>query len=230
MNATNNFRQDLNDAARSYDQAKHPFVDKWAAGELSRAALAGQITETWHWINRLIPEALLNIASRAPTEVIDMEMENYQEEMDPANPHPELIVRFAEACGVSRNALLEGRGLPTTEAWTDWELRVSREQPWIAAMAAVHVGSEAQEPRVISRVLPALRKSYKFSEHELEFFWVHGEADIEHGGRATDMLLKYCDTAEKRDMALHWVKESCRMKYLFWNGIHLHYNVGFTLA
>ncbi len=229
MSNTREFRQELQQVVTAFDQSRHPLIDKWAAGEVKHETIAGAISEIWHWISHLIPEALFNIASKAPADVIDMEMENYQDELDPANPHPELILRFAEACGVKRAELIAGRGLPTTEAWRDWELEVTRQQPWIAGCAAVHISSEAQEPRLINRILPALRETYHFSEHDLEFWWLHSGADIEHGGRAFDILARHCDTREKQEMALHWAREGARRKYFFWDGINLQYEIGYPL-
>jgi pyrroloquinoline-quinone synthase len=223
------FRKDLQAAIDVRHQANHPIVAKWQAGEVKRETVAGTITEIWYWISKLIPEALFSIAANAPQEVQELEMENYAEELDPSNPHPQLILRFAKACGIPEEQLAKGRGLPTTEAWLNWELQTARFQPWIAAVSGLHVASEAQEPQLITKLLPALRNQWKFSEHDLEFWWLHAEADIEHGGRAVDILAKYCKTREQQEMAIHWAGEGARMKWLFWDGIYLHYEMGYKL-
>ena len=131
------FRSRLNTAIGRRHQANHPFIDKFARGEVKPEAVAGTITEIWYWISKLIPEALFSIAANGPQEVVEMEMENYGEELDPTNPHPALIQRFAKACGVSAEQLAAGRGLPTTEAWLRWSLNTCRTEHWIAAVAAV---------------------------------------------------------------------------------------------
>jgi pyrroloquinoline-quinone synthase len=223
------FRKALQAVIDKRHQANHPIVEKWARGEVKRETVAGAITEIWYWINPLIPEALFNIAARAPKEVAEMELEAYAEELDPSNPHPALIQRFAKACGISEQQLTAGRGLPTTEAWLNWELAVTREQPWIAAVAAVHVASEAQEPALFNKLLPALRQHWNFSEHDLEFWWLHATADVEHGGKAIDILAKYCQTRAQQDLAIYWAGEGARMKWLFWDGIYLHYEMGYKL-
>ena len=223
------FRSQLNTAIGRRHQANHPFIDKFARGEVKPEAVAGTITEIWYWISKLIPEALFSIAANGPQDVVEMEMENYGEELDPTNPHPALIQRFAKACGVSAEQLAAGRGLPTTEAWLRWSLNTCRTEHWIAAVAATHVASEAQEPVLINKILPALRNVYKFSEHDLEFWWLHAEADIEHGGHALNMLAKHCTTKALQDMAIHWASEGARNKWMFWDGINLHYEVGYRL-
>ena len=94
MSSADAFIQELQDAVNERHQANHPLVDKIAAGEAKREAITGAITEHWHWISNLLPEAFYNICSRAPQDVIDMEVENLEEETDPENPHVDLIVRF----------------------------------------------------------------------------------------------------------------------------------------
>ena len=223
------FEKELQAAVDERHQADHPLVARIAAGEAKRETIAGAITEHWHWISNLLPTAFYNICARAPQDVIDMEVENLEEETDPDNPHIDLIVRFAEACGVPRERLEAGRGLPTTESWLAWELATTRNEHWIAGVAGVHISSEAQEPKLFSKVLPALRETYGFSEHDLEFWWLHAEADVEHGGRASQILARHCDTREKQQMAIHWAREGARLKYLFWDGIHIHYEMGYRL-
>lgn len=223
------FRAALQGVVDQRHQANHPLIAKWADGEVSRETIAGVIREHWYWISNLIPGALFNICAKAPDDVVEMEMENYAEEANPENPHVELLLRFCEACGMTREGLAAERGLPTTESWLNWELNLTAQQPWIAGVAGLHIASEAQEPRLFSKVLPALRETYKYSEHDLEYWWLHAEADIEHGGRAFEILVKHCDTPDKQAMALHYASEGARMKYLFWDGINLHYDVGYKL-
>ena len=43
------------------------------------------------------------------------------------------------------------------------------------------------------------------------------------------MLEKHCTTRETRELALHWAREGARMKYMFWDGINLHYEMGYRL-
>src|SRR4051812_44003826 len=117
MHSEVNFRKELQARIDARHQANHPFIDKFAQGEIKKESVSGVITEIHYWISELIPQVLFSIAANAPQDVQEMEMENYSEEMDPTNPHPALILRFAKACGISEEALKKGRGLPTTESW-----------------------------------------------------------------------------------------------------------------
>jgi len=207
----------------------HPFVEKWARGEISHEAIAGAAAQHWHWLDRIVPETFLNIARRAPEDVIEMELNNYREETDPANPHVGLIKRFAGACGLDSEALEAQEPLPTTEALVNWQTRVTNEQDWIAGIATIHIASESQVPILFNKILPALRETYKFSEHDLEYWWLHAEVDVEHGGHAFAMLERHCESREDQERAVHYARQASRMKWLFWDGINLHYDVGYKL-
>ena len=229
MAARSAFHDELQAAVDERHQADHPLIAKWAAGEIGRETVAGAIAEIWYWINGIQPKLFFHVSSGAPDDVIEMQLENYREETDPENPHMALILRFAAACGLSRETLDRGRGLPTTESLVGFQLATARRESWIAGVAASAIASEAQEPALIGKVLPALRGTYGFSEHELEFWWLHGEADIEHGGRAFRVLERHCVTRADKDLAIHWAREGARMKWLFWDGIALHYETGYRL-
>ena len=229
MAQNTDFRARLQSAIEEFPQSQHPIIDKWASGEVKRETIAGAITQIWYWISTIVGRDAFIICSKAPKDVVDRAIENFQEETDPANPHNDLILRFADACGMTREKLDQGRPLPTTQAWVDWSVKVAENEPWFAGIAALNVASEAQEPKLINRVLPALRETYGFSEHELEFWWEHAEADVEHGDRAFQMLERHCTTPEMQDLAVHWARDGARMKYFFWDGINLHYEVGYKL-
>ena len=79
MSAVSNFRDELQSAVDARHQANHPFIDKWADGQVSRDAITGASCEIWHWISNLLPEAFFNICAKSPQDVIDMEMENLEE-------------------------------------------------------------------------------------------------------------------------------------------------------
>jgi pyrroloquinoline quinone (PQQ) biosynthesis protein C len=138
------------------------------------------------------------------------------------------VLRFAEANGADLDAVKRGRGLPTTEAWVAFLTRCAQES-WIAGVAATNIGTESQSPLLYGTVLPALRERYGFDEHVIEHFWLHTEADVEHGGRAFDILERHCTTEELRQTAIHYARESARMRWFYFDGIYLHYELGYKL-
>lgn len=228
MTAISTFRRELEDAVLERHCAHHPMTQKWARGELDRNALMGWAVEHYHWISNTSPSNFYKIAE-APNDVRAAILENYFEERDPKNPHINIVLRFAEANGADLDAVRAGRGLPTTESWVAFQRRVARDEGWIAGVAATNIGTESQSPLLYSTVLPALREQYGFDEHTIEHFWLHVDADTEHGGRAFALLERHCTTRELQERAIHWARESAKMRWFYFDGIYLHYELGYPL-
>jgi len=208
--------------------ANHPLTEKWARGELGRRALMGWAVEHWHWITQM-PAATFYRCAQAPEDVRRAELANRMEEDDPRHSHRDIVLRFAAANGADVQEVKAGRGLPTTEAWASWLVNVARHEHWIASVAANRVGTESQSPLLYSKVLPALRDSYKFREEDIEHFWLHSEVDVEHGDRGFELLEQHCATPELREMAIHFARESAKMRWFYFDGIYLHYEMGYSL-
>lgn len=226
MSAGRNFRKALQDAVLERHCANHPMTEKWARGELSRNCLKGIAVEHWHWISHA-PQWNFPICAKAPRDVIDLQLANWREEADKDRPHLAIILRFAKANGADIEEVMKGRGLPTTRAWVEWLRRVTEEQPWWCAISAGRIGTESQSPLLYGKILKASREIYKYTEEEIEHFWLHAEVDIEHGERAFAILEKHCTTPEMRDQAIHFAREGARMRWFYFDGIYLHYEQGY---
>ena len=226
---TSSFREQLEAAVLRRHCANHPLTKKWVKGELSRNARMGWAVEHYHWVSNVFP-AFFEICVRAPKDAVRAQLENYLEENDDSHPHLDIVLRFAEANGANIAAVKEGRGLPSTESWVRF-LRYASQQPsWIAGAAAMNIGTESQSPMLYGKMLPSLRTIYKYKEPEIEHFWLHVEADEEHGGKVFDLLEKHCTTKELKELALHWAYEGARMRWFYFDGIYMHYEMGYPLA
>ena len=200
MAAISAFRKELEAAILEKHCAHHPMVEKWARGELGRKAMMGWAVEHYHWTHDFMAANFL-ICANAPRDVVELELENFNEEADPERPHVEIVLKFAKANGANINKVRKGQGLPTTRS-----------------------------PMLYSRVLPALRQIYKFDEDSIEHFWLHVEADTEHGDAGFEVLDRHCKTRAQKDMAIHWARESAKMRWFYFDGIYLHYEMGYSLA
>lgn len=207
-------------------------TEKWSKGELSRNALRGWATEQYHWVSNAMP-IFFDICAHddVPKDVVAAQLTNFREESDESHSHLDIMLRFAEANGGNRDEIVHGRGLPTTESWWRYQRLAAKQPSWIAGVA-FNAGTESQSPMLYSKVLPALRRVYKFEERDIEHFWLHIEADGDegHGGTSFDLLDKYCTTPQLQDLALHWIWESARMRWFHFDGIYQHYELGYSLA
>ncbi|MEE2997083.1 MAG: iron-containing redox enzyme family protein [Pseudomonadota bacterium] len=224
-----NFRLALEAAINERHCADHPMWDKLSAGELSRNACMGWAVEHYHWISNMLTEATFQICSKAPPDVIELELENFSEEEDPDDPHMEIVLQFAEANGADIDAVRTSEGLPTTRSWADWLKKIAKEEDWYCGIAAIRIGTESQSPRLYSRVLPSLREIYKYDEDAIKHFWLHSEVDIEHSNRGFELLERHCKTPAMKEMAIHFARESARMRWFYFDGIYLHYEQGYAL-
>jgi pyrroloquinoline quinone (PQQ) biosynthesis protein C len=150
--------------------------------------------------------------------VIELQIENFHDETADERPHLNIVLRFAEANGADIEQVKKGRGLPTTRAWTDWLTKVALHESWIAGIAATRIGTESQSPMLYSKVLPALRGIYKYPEDV-----------IEHGDRGFQALERHCVTRAQQEEAIHFARESARMRWFYFDGIYLHYEQGYKL-
>jgi len=223
------FREQLEAAVLERHCADHPLTCKWAAGKVSRSARMGWAVEHWHWVSKM-GSAFFSICANSPKDVVGFTMANWSEENDEDHSHLDIVLRFAKANGADLRAVKKGRGLPTTESWVRFLLDAAKREPWIIGVAAINIGTESQSPRLYSRMLPSLRKVYKYPEADIEHFWLHVDADEDHGGRAYDALERHCTTRELKELAIHWAYESARMRWLYFDGIYLHYEMGYNLA
>jgi pyrroloquinoline-quinone synthase len=229
MAVTTRFRQELEAAVLERHCANHPMTEKWARGELGQNAMMGWAVEHWHWVSKMGPPTF-HICAKAPRDVIPMELANFHEENDEAHSHLDIVLRFAKANGADVAQVKAGRGLPTTRSWANWLIQVAKEESWIAAVAALRIGTESQSPLLYGKLLPALREVYKFPEEDIEHFWLHVDADEEHGGRAFELLERHCTTRELQEMAIWYAAESARMRWFYFDGIYLHYELGYSLV
>ena len=227
--AKSEFRLELEAAVNERHCADHPMWDKLAAGELGRRACMGWAVEHYHWISTMLREATFGICAKAPGDVIEVELENFREEEDPDEPHMEIVLKFAKANGADLDEVRSGEGLPTTRSWSAWLRHVAKEEPWYCGVAAIRIGTESQSPRLYSKVLPSLRENYRYDEEDIKHFWLHSEVDIEHGDRGFEVLERHCSTREMKDAAIRFARESARMRWFYFDGIHLHYELGYAL-
>jgi len=114
------FRTALEKAIAGKSANKSPFSIAWASGKLSRAHLARWCENHYHYVGPFA-DYLAYIYGRTPdtmTEAKDFLLANMYEEEIGGDRHTDLLIRFGEACGVSRKEVETARQLPTTRALT----------------------------------------------------------------------------------------------------------------
>src|SRR5215470_9315927 len=156
------FRTQLENAVSARHSRMNPFTERWVNGELTRQQLGAWACQHYQYVSQF-PRWCAAVYAECPdSDARDFLLENIVEE-ESGTKHVDLLIRFGEACGVSRKEIESARQLPTTRALTAWCFETSR-QPFHIAAAGLLVGLESQVPGIYKRNLPPLTSKYGFDD------------------------------------------------------------------
>jgi pyrroloquinoline-quinone synthase len=215
------FRQHLEATVNARHSRLNPFSEAWQKGELTRAQLGQWVCQHHQYVGQFSRWCATIYGNCPDPDARDFLLENIVEE-ESGTKHVDLLIRFGEACGISRAQVESARQLPTTRALTAWCYETSR-KPFHVAAAGLLVGLESQVPGIYRRNLPPLRTHYGFTDREVEFFAVHIEADEVHGERGYQIVERHCHTPAQQQEALDAVREATEMRWLYMSGLHRAY-------
>ncbi len=203
----------------------HAFSRAWAAGELSRAQLGEWAIQHFYYIDP-IPQQFAALYARLPDlDARQHLLENLLGEEMPGKPgkrHPDLLRKFARACGVPDERILRaeenGEILPTTRAMRAWIWELAGIRPLGEACAGIMVALEGQLPTLYPKYVDAMRRM-GFSDDDLEFFHVHIEGDTEHAHIGLELTARYSTTPELQSRSIAAVRASAEMRFSMLDGI-----------
>jgi pyrroloquinoline-quinone synthase len=204
----------------------HPFSEAIAAGAYNRAQLGFWATQHYYYINE-IPQQFGHFFCRLPDlDARHLMLENLVgEEMmgQPGKRHPDLMVKFARACGLAadrvRNADQRGEILPTTRAMRAWIYELVAFRHIAEGAAGIMLALEGQTPTLFPKYVKAF-KAMGFKDDDLEFFYVHMEADVEHQKHGFEITYRYCETPELQAKAIAAVASSASQRLAMLDGIY----------
>jgi pyrroloquinoline-quinone synthase len=221
MGSRSAFRDQLEAAVNARHSRLNPFTEEWVKGTLTRVQLGAWAAQHYQYVSQF-PRWCAAIYAECPyADARDFLLENIVEE-EAGTKHVDLLIRFAEACGVSRSTVETTTQLPTTRALTAWCYETAH-RPFTEAAAGLLVGLESQVPGIYKRNLPPLRTHYGFTDPEVEFFAIHIDADEVHGERGYEIVEKYATTTEQRERAAEAVRQATGMRWQYMSGLHQAY-------
>jgi pyrroloquinoline-quinone synthase len=222
-------RDELQAAVESRHSRHHPYYQLWREGKLSREAIGGWVQEHYHF-TKDIPWLVGPMLSEVPyPDVRELFRHNIEEEMDPRDPHIDILLRFGAAMGLDPDAVRRSKPLPTTQALLDWVYIVSRHRSMVEAIAGLNIGLESQPPQLYGDIVPVLREQYGCTDEQIAYFPVHVDADTEHGSRAFALVEKYARSPESRKRAVLAAREGAEKRWFYIDGIYIHYVLGHPL-
>ena len=213
------FRLELETAVAGKHSQASPFAVAWSEGRLSKDHFAFWVGQHLHYVGHFSEWLGAMFADCPYKDARDFLLQNmWEEEM--GTPHTELLIRFGEACGWTRDQILNLPALPTTDGLRYWCEMLAKSHDFLGASAALIVGLESQTPGIYTRQLPPLREKYGFSEDDTIFFEVHISSDVVHGERGYQIVEKYATTREEQLRCLDLVHKATEMRWAYMDGLH----------
>lgn len=222
------FVEKLEAARTPTGSAKHPFSVAWANAELSREQLGLWAIQQFNYIDA-VPQQFAALHSRMP----DVEgrlllLDNLlgEEMLDtPEKSHPNLLLKFAGACGLDIEAVKRAEEdcliLPSTVGMRAWIWELATRRTMAEAFAGIMVALEGQLPTLYPPYIEAMQK-IGFTDDDLEFFHIHVVADVEHARVGLELCYKYAETESLQKLAINAVHTSASLRFRMLDGIYDH--------
>ena len=217
------FRAALEGAIRGREARDASFSQAWANGLLSREHLARWAENHYHYVGPFA-DYLAYIYANAPdtaTDAKDFLLQNMYEEEVSDIRHTDLLIRFGEACGTTRERIEDPRNMnPVTRGLQGWCYATAFREHFAVATAALVVGLESQVPSIYRRQYPVLLEKYGFSEEEAEFFELHITSDEVHGERGYQIVLDHATTPELQQRCIEVVQDGAEMRFAYTKALY----------
>ena len=217
------FRTALEGAIRGREARDASFSQAWANGLLSRDHLARWAENHYHYVGPFA-DYLAYIYANAPetaTDAKDFLLQNMYEEEVSDIRHTDLLIRFGEACGTTRERIEDPRNInPVTRGLQGWCYATAFREHFAVATAALVVGLESQVPSIYRRQYPVLLEKYGFTEEEAEFFELHITSDEVHGERGYQSVLDHATTPELQQRCIQVVQDGAEMRFAYTKALY----------
>lgn len=221
------FRTALDEAIKGAGFAKDAsFSLAWSNGLLEHHHFARWAENHYHYVGPFA-DYLAYIYANTPDHLTDTKdfllMNMYEEEIADIR-HTDLLIRFAEACGTTRERVEDPNNMnAVTRGLQSWCYAVSMREHYAVATAALVVGLESQVPSIYRKQLPPLIEKYEFTEEEVEFFDLHITSDEIHGERGYQIVLDNATTPELQQRCIDIVGVGAQMRFSYTKALYDHY-------
>lgn len=220
------FRAALEDAIKNRQAKDASFSRAWAEGKLKRHHFARWAENHYHYVGPFA-DYLSYIYANTPDEYTgakDFTLQNMYEEELADIRHTDLLIKFAEACGTTREQIEDPNSMnPVTRGLQAWCYATAMREPFVVATAALVVGLESQVPSIYRKQIQPLREVYGFTEDEIEFFDLHITSDEVHGDRGYQIVLDHADTPQLQQRCLDYCRWGAGMRYEYTRALYDYY-------
>jgi pyrroloquinoline-quinone synthase len=219
------FLENLRDiGARAYHD-KHPFHVAMNEGSLSQEALRGWVANRFYY-QQNIPLKDAAILSNCPLREVRRIWIHRILDHDGAGENEggiEAWLRLGEACGLSRDELLQDRLLqPGVRFAVDAYVNFARTQPWPIAIASSL--TELFAPDLMAARIAAFEKYYSWIDWRgLDYFRRRVTQARRDSDEALAITLDHCNTPELQRQAVRALEFKCDVLWSVLDAIHHAY-------
>ena len=205
----------------------HPVIAMIERGELTREALKGFVGQFYLFFPKPFPKPIAAMLGRCPDdEVLEkMWIENVIEEgtgeITGTDSHKQLFIRFAKACGYTREELDRVQPLPETEAFLDWRELLMFQRTWLELYASQGFCLEGTASLRMSRIVHGLTNHYGFNRdsEEIRYWTLHMGVDEQHMKVGPIAVKKYAVTDIQQEQVRQAVQKTLDIFWLAFDGI-----------
>lgn len=220
------FRKALQNALKGREAKDASFSNAWAEGKLKRDHFARWAENHYHYVGPFADYLGYVYANMSDdyTDAKDFLLQNMYEEELADIRHTDLLIRFAEACGTTRERVEDPNNMnPVTRGLQAWCYSVAMREHPVVATAALVIGLESQVPSIYKKQIVPLREVYGFTEDEIEFFDLHITSDEVHGERGYQIVLDGATTPELQQRCLKLCEWGADMRFSYTKALYDFY-------
>ncbi|HEY2798969.1 MAG TPA: pyrroloquinoline-quinone synthase PqqC [Chthoniobacterales bacterium] len=219
------FVADLREIGGQTYHDRHPFHVAMNEGRLSPDALRGWVANRFYY-QRNIPRKDAAILANCPLREIRRLWLHRITDHDGDSQNGggiEAWLRLGEACGVTREALLEGREVqPGVRFAVDAYVNFARQEPWPVAIASSL--TELFAPDLMATRLAAFEKYYTWIDASgLDYFRRRVTQARRDSNEALEITIEHCHTRELQEAALDALRFKCDVLWSILDAIHHAY-------
>ena len=220
------FERRLREVGERAYHDKHPFHMLMNEGALPREAVTGWVVNRFYYqcnIPRKDAAILSNISSREVRRVWLHRITDHDGAPGGDEGGIEAWLRLGEACGVSRDVMIEGCNVePGVRASVDAYVAFARTQPWPVAVASSL--TEMFVSDLMASRLDAFERYYRWIDPAgLDYFRRRLLQAPRDSSEALKITLEYCDTRALQEAAVGALSFKCNLLWALLDAIDLRY-------
>jgi len=216
------FVRRLRSEVETHSAVSHPFLRRFAAGELARWQIWGYASQHYHLV--LFFTAYLEAIKNHTPDPHVRELaqgileDEYMRPQSFERSHPALYRRFLRAVGFGEGEWDRVPLLPATRAFVQIHLDMTL-RSWLQALGAIGPGHEWAIPLMFPHLVQGIERSLAVDPEALEYFRLHINLDVEHGKLLEEGLLRWATTEENQNDIRNGAQQSLEARSAFWGAL-----------